>query len=129
GLVKRGHEVRAAVAGDDDRAAGVAQAGALAPAPAARAAVDQPGGEGVAGTEDVDDGDGEAGGVDRLAVWQMHARPPRAALDDEHRPRRAAAQAFHGAAEVAAHLGRRDLLVRDPHVRLRLQRRGAELLL
>src|SRR5439155_7784174 len=58
-LVVRRHEVGAAVLRDDDRAAGVAEPRRLVPAEPLHVAVEETGGERVAGAEDVVHVDGE----------------------------------------------------------------------
>src|SRR6266851_1985209 len=92
-LVVGGHEVRAAVFGDDDRSAGVAQSRGLVPVPAAQVSEQKPGGEGVARAKNVGYLDRETRHVQRRRrlgrAAQVHARAVRAALFHQHaRPER-----------------------------------------
>src|SRR6476659_6770706 len=89
-FVERRHEIRAAVAGDDDRAGRVAHARRALRRPALQVSVEETAGKRIACPEHVQHLDAERGDIGWWQVRAKHRGPPRAALEN---------QRFHAAIE------------------------------
>src|SRR6185436_9429621 len=82
-FVERRHEIRAAVAGDDDRAGGVAHAGRALERPSLQVSIQETAGKRIASPEHVQDLDAERGDIGGWLVRAKHRGSSSAALEDQ----------------------------------------------